>query len=201
MLTRIVYIFYFLISIFWHSPAEASDEVKSSENMECRSYISIYGSSNINQFRFYNENPQIDAIPENINEDNHVRIPVNDFKASNERMLHDFYDMVKAGEYPYIDIAIEPRELADFDEQSGLTNFRTRVTIAGKSKKYLVPSEVTGCKQNGYILKGNMQVKLTDFDIEPPTKVFGAIKVNDNVFIKFAFRMQHKKMLSEQMQK
>ncbi len=140
----------------------------------------------------------MDATPQNITEDNLIRIPVYDFKASNDRMLSDFYDMVNAEVYPYIDIAIEPRGKADFDEQSGLTNFRTRVTIAGKSNSYIVPSEISGCDHNGFILKGEVQVKLTDFDIEPPTKIFGAVKVNDHVFIKFAFRMQHDKVLSEQ---
>lgn len=183
-----------------HSTAGASVERKASEPAECKSFISILGSSNINQFRIYNENLQIDATAQNITEDNLIRIPVYDFKASNDRMLGDFYEMVNAEVYPYIDIAIEPRAQADFDEQSGLTNFKTQVTIAGTSNSYIVPSEISGCDHNGFILKGDLQVKLTDFDIEPPTKVFGAVKVNDHVFIKFAFRMQHDKVLSDQIQ-
>jgi hypothetical protein len=200
MLIRTVYIFLFTVAFFLHSAAISYFEESASKPAECKSYISILGSSNINQFRIYNENLQIDATPEIVTEDNLIRIPVYDFKASNNRMLSDFYDMVKAEDYPYIDIAIEPRGQADFDEQSGLTNFRTEVTIAGKSNSYIVPSEISGCEHNGFILKGNLQVKLTDFNIEPPTKVFGAVKVNDNVSIKFAFRMQHDEVLSEQVQ-
>lgn len=200
MLIRFTYTLFFTIAVLLQSTAGASADEPSSEPAECRSYISIHGSSNINQFRFYNENPKINATPANKIDDNHIRIPVYDFEASNNRMLGDFYDMVNADDHPYIDIAIEPRELADFDEQSGLTNFRTKITISGKSNSYIVPSEISGCEQNGFILKGDLQVKLTDFDIEPPTKVFGAVKVNNNVFIKFAFRMQHEEALTEQVQ-
>jgi hypothetical protein len=199
MLLRITYCIFFTVAFLLQAGAAANVEDKTSDTAECISYISIQGSSNINQFRFYNDNPGIDTTSDNITLDNRIKIPVYDFKASNQRMLNDFYDMVSASEYPFINITIENRELADFDEQSGLTNFRTKITIAGKSNSYIVPSEISGCEHNGFILKGNLQVKLTDFDIVPPSKVFGAVKVNDKVFINFAFRMQHEKVLSEQM--
>lgn len=199
MLKLITYSILFSVIFLWPSKAGVADGNESSVPAECKSYISIQGSSNVNRFRLYNESPKVKTTPENITEGNHIRIPVYDFEASNHRMLSDFYEMVKASKYPFIDIDIEPRGMADFDEQSGLTNFRTTVTIAGKSNTYVVPSAISGCQQRGFMLEGDLEVKLTDFDIQPPTKLLGAIKVNDNVFIKFAFRMEHEKQLSEKL--
>jgi hypothetical protein len=150
----------------------------------CNNYISIDGSSNINQFRFVNYEP---IIPPKIHQNNHVQIPVYSFQATNKRMLMDFYDMVNASDHPYINIFIEPKSQADFDEGSGKTNFKTQITIAGKTNQYNVPCEIIACEQSGYVLKGDLKIKLTDFDIDPPRKVFGTVKVNNEVFIKFAF--------------
>lgn len=200
MSKRIKYWFFFTAAFLWLAFQGMADGNESSVPAECNSYVSIHGSSNVNQFRIYNEKPKIETTPENISENNHIRIFVYDFEASNNRMLNDFYDMVNASEYPYIEIAIESKERADFDETSGLTRFRTKVTIAGKSNTYVVPSAFSGCEKRGFMLKGDLHVKLTDFDIDPPTKLLGAVKVNDEVFIKFAFRMQTEQQLTEQLQ-
>ncbi len=199
MLKLLTYSIFLSVTFLWHSRAAIADGNETPMPSECRSYISIHGSSNVNQFRLSNENPQVETTSENLIEENHIRIHVYDFEASNHRMLKDFYDMVEASQHPFIEITIEPRENADFDEGSGLTNFRTKVTIAGNSNSYIVPSTITGCESLGYMLKGKLQVKLTDFDIEPPTKFLGAVKVNDEVFINFAFRMQHREQVTEQL--
>ena len=190
----------FLMATICFSFADASDKNKLPDTDDCHSYISIHGSSNVNQFQFTNDSPEIEALTANPFMDSRIKIPVRNFEASNKRMLNDFYDMVKASEYPYIDITIEPRNSADFEETSGLTRFRTIVTIAGKSNEYIVPSHISGCTKSGYMLQGDLEVKLTDFDIEPPTKVFGAVKVNDDVFINFAFQLPEEGALSEQLQ-
>lgn len=182
------------------SYAEGSDKNKLPDSEDCYSYISILGSSNVNQFEFTNANPQIETTTANPYPDRRIKIPVYSFEASNKRMLSDFHEMVKAEEHPYIDITIEPRHTADFEETSGLTRFRTVVTIAGKSNEYIVPSHISGCTKSGYMLQGDLEVKLTDFGIDPPTKVFGAVKVNDNVFINFAFQLPEEVILTEQVQ-
>jgi polyisoprenoid-binding protein YceI len=122
---------------------------------------------------------------------------VSGFDASNRKMLSDFHEMVSANEYPNIHIEIEPGKFADFDETSGRTRFKSKITIAGTTNEYIIPSEISSCQIAGYMLKGNLMVKLTDFGIEPPRKVLGAVKVNDEVFINFAFRIPAEGLLTE----
>jgi hypothetical protein len=199
MLKILKYSIFFFVAFYLHDHSAVADGNESETPAACRSYISIRGSSNVNKFQFHNDNPQAATTPERWSESNLIRIPVYDFNASNKHMLNDFYDLVNATKHPFIEIAIEPRSTADFDEQSGLTNFRTEVTIAGQSNTYIVPSTISGCEHRGFMLEGDLKIKLTDFKIEPPTKLLGAVKVNDEVFIKFAFRMQHEEQLTEQL--
>lgn len=178
----------------------ANDKKGTREEAECESYVSIQGSSNINQFQFISYNPEVNnrtaQNPEKEPYQN-IQIPVYDFSGPNNRMLNDFYKMVNASQYPNININIEPRELADFDETTGMTNFRTKIFIAGNSREYVVPCRIIFCDGEVPVLKGKLKVELTDFEIDPPTKIFGTIKVDNEVFINFAFRLQSKKTLTE----
>ncbi len=119
--------------------------------------------------------------------DRNIKIPVNKFSGSNNIMLNDFHKMLNASKFPFIDISIEPREKADFDERTGLTNFKTQITIAGKTHDYIIPCQISFCDKSAVIVKGDLELDLSDFNIDPPKKVFGAVKVNDEVFITFAF--------------
>lgn len=198
MLRFLKYIICFATAFLMYFYSSASDKGKVDAESECENFICIQGSSNINRFRLINQSPQIktgNSVESNGTQD--IQIPVFDFTAANNHMLKDFFDMVKAEEYPYIQIAIEPINRADFDETSGLTNFRTKISLAGNSKNYTIPCEIVSCDNSAYLLKGQLKIELTDFNIDPPEKVFGAIKVNNEVFINFVFKLKNEDTLTE----
>jgi hypothetical protein len=197
MLRKLSYRILFVIAILQSMQGDASDKNKPVSGSVCQSFVIIHGSSNINQFHFSHDRPVIENASGNFKTENYIRIPVNGFDASNNKMLVDFHEMVNAEEYPDIHIELESGKSADFDETSGLTKFKSKISIAGKTNIYTIPSEVSTCQGSGYMLKGNLMVKLTDFGIEPPRKVLGAVKVNDEVFINFAFLIPSEGMLTE----
>lgn len=167
----------------------AGQELPEMEN-GCENHISIHGSSNVNQFELINHKPKIVRLSDENNDKRYQRIEiaVDEFTGDNKRMRKDFLEMVNASEYPYIIMAIEPRGLAECRKDKGLSDFKTKITIAGVSKTYIVPCGVDSCKSSGYVLKGNLEVKLTDFGIDPPKKFFGIIKVDNEVLINYVFR-------------
>lgn len=159
----------------------------------CESQIEIHGSSNVNQFQLINYNPKIVRLPDGVEGKQRyqrIEVPVNQFKGANKRMRNDFLEMVNASEYPFIIMAIEPRSLAECREKKGLSDFKTMITIAGVSNSYVVPCGIDTCKSSGYVLKGDLEVKLTDFGIDPPQKFFGLVKVNNEVLIDYVFRFE-----------
>lgn len=168
----------------------ARDKEKSESLDECKNYVLIKGSSNINQFEFINDNPSI-LEPDNPKRTNllsqNIRIPIHDFSGPNKHMLNDFFQMLNANQYPYIKIKIDAYNSEEIDEESGGTLLKTQITIAGKTHDYIIPCEIIYCENEGVILKGNLEVKLTSFDIDPPKKMLGAVKVDNEVFITFSF--------------
>lgn len=174
----------------------ANDKNRPGNDEDCLNYVLIQGSSNINQFEFVNYDPEIDPyqnLPGKEENYRNIQIPVKDFNSPNNRMLNDFFKMVNVSEYPFIKIDIEPREKADFDETTGLTNFKTRISIAGNTNTFTIPCHIGFCGSSEMVLEGDLEIELSDFDIKPPKKLFGTVKVNDEVFITFAFKYDVKK--------
>ena len=58
------------------------------------------------------------------------------------------------------------------------------LNIAGTEKEVDIASEFQAVGGN-YVFKGNKEIKLQDFNMEPPTAMFGQIIVGDNVTIDF----------------
>jgi hypothetical protein len=171
----------------------AAGQEKTLSEADCESYIEIHGSSNINQFQLINHNPKIirHSGGDEMNQGyQRVEIPADQFEGNNNRMRNDFLEMINASEYPFIIMAIEPRSLAECRKIKGMSDFKTIITIAGVSQNYVVPCAIYACENSGYVLKGNLEVKLTDFGIDPPRKFFGIVKVNNEVFIDYVFRFQ-----------
>jgi hypothetical protein len=159
----------------------------------CESHISIHGSSNINQFQLINHNPKIVRLSDGVSNkkrDQRIEISVNQFKGANKRIREDFLEMVNASKYPFIIMTIESRNLAECLKNKGLSDFKTEITIAGVSQHFVVPCGVDTCVSSGYVLKGSLEVKLTDFGIDPPKKFFGLVKVNNEVLIDYVFSFQ-----------
>lgn len=186
---HIVFGFFFLFL----SSGSATERINVDDLPDCTNYVLIQGSSTINKFEFINYHPSIfnDENTQNVSGSyKNIQIPVREFSGSNNMMLKDLHEMLNVSEYPVITIEIEPTKTADFDETTGFTNFETKITISGNTRKYSIPCQFVDCDESGKVVKGNIELELSDFEINPPTKLFGTVKVNDDVFITFAFNYQ-----------
>lgn len=198
------YLFFqaFILFISVNAGTSGSDTKTTGTGKECANAISIEGSSNINQFRLVHDNPLITTSsflsPGNIHD---ILIPVYDFTGPNHRMLNDFFNMVNASRYPFIKISLEPDDTFHLTRLPEQVKFRSKITIAGTTNHYFVACEIFSCKDSDLVVKGNLMMKLTDFNITPPEKVFGAVKVNNEVFITFAFKMNTEEILTEKITK
>jgi hypothetical protein len=189
MITVLKYHLLVFMIAFW-SQVLATGKSKSDNMNECTNYVLIQGSSNVNRFEFINYNPSIIKSSNTKKSDNpgqNIKISVNQFSGPNNIMLKDFYKMLNATKYPFINIEIESRETADFDETTGLTYFQTKITIAEITNNFKIPCQIIYCEKSGYLVKGDLALDLSNFNIDPPKKMFGTVKVDDEVFITFSF--------------
>jgi hypothetical protein len=159
------------------------------KSSKCENYLYISGESNVNQFSFryskanlpgkYNGSLQDTGIIE-------ISIPIRDLEPSNPMMYGDFLVLMKASEYPMIKVAFSKQQLQSARWDLPETCPYTRITIAGITKAYKIQCSVVNCSENLY-LSGEKIIKLSDFQIKPPEKLLGLVKVNNEISVNFGF--------------
>lgn len=77
-----------------------------------------------------------------------------------------------------------PKVTFKFKEVKGSSLVMGTLNIAGYEKEVEIETEMTNA--NGQIkIKGEKPIKLQDYDMEPPSAMFGQIVVGDDVVVKF----------------
>lgn len=161
----------------------------------CKNYINIVGNTNLNQFVFTLDFPlhQIFSVDNSRLSSRknaglyEIPLPVEGFEASNQILYRDFLTLLKANLYPSIIIGIGYHQLLDFLEGENYTVQNIKITLAGVTREYPVSCIVSSCSENLVYITGYKNIKLTDFNIKPPEKFQGLIKVNNDVMINFGF--------------
>lgn len=166
----------------------------------CSNYINISGKSNVNRFEFSMNFPLHEIFQVNhtylnspfIKKIYKINIPVKDFKAGSNAMYQDFITLLKADIYPEIIIGIGSDQLRKFRECEANIDQPIKITLAGITNEYSVSFVVNSCSDDLIYISGYKNLKLTDFNIDPPEKFQGLVKVKDEVMINFGFVFSYK---------
>jgi hypothetical protein len=152
--------------------------------------LKVHGSSNVNSFIC--KVPSIgcyDTITINhltalsgIKIDADLNIPIALFNCGNKIMTHDLKKTLKSEEYPQMKITFKKIE-------SGLSHINpnktvkvnTVIELAGVEKIIDVLFTAVEASDNKIILAGQKIVCFSDFNLKPPVKMAGAIKVRDQL--------------------
>jgi len=155
-------------------------------------HIRIVGETNLNQFTlfFHNTNSNYISVKEKRTHGYYdeklieFRIPVEAFEGNNHLLVNDFRNLVDASNHPSIIVEIE-KKVFDYIYLSSFSSALTfYLTIAGK-KEYVQGEYKTNIRNNSVVLKGSAKIRLSDFSITPPQKMFGMLQVKDVIIIKF----------------
>ncbi len=161
---------------------------------DCSNFVIIEGSTNVNKFAFFQS---FEGHSKNqITNDNQgkiltIEIPVHNFEASNPLMYDDFLKLIKAEIYPIISIFIHlnPNDFRELNIQN--INPKIEVKLAGKQRVYYIPGALAYCQDQNLHVQGSVKINLNDFNLEPPTKFFGMVKVNQEVLVNFGLTMDN----------
>ncbi len=99
-------------------------------------------------------------------------IPVKEFGCGNFVLNHDFRKTLKAKQYPEVRLL-----LSDVKKQGANYNATLFLDIAGKKKTFQQLILV----RKGKTLTGEIELNFGDFDLVPPKKLGGAIKINEAI--------------------
>lgn len=115
-----------------------------------------------------------------------IRINARLFDCGNGLMTSDFKRTLRVKEYPELTITIKNIRTAD-----ALADLPMRawaelvVTVAGRSKQALVSCTFGQNGQHKQRLQGLHRFRFEDFGLTPPSRLLGAIKVEDNLDVAF----------------
>jgi len=187
-----IYIYVFILAVGICMPISVFSQQKelvASDMETCNSYILISGESNINQFNFtYDLHRHILVKASDRLKDSgqyELVLPIKDFKANNPLMYDDFLQMMKENQYPRIIIGIPKDQLISLEQQSNTICPNMSITIADITRTYKIDCSLINCSEN-ILLIGSQKIMLSDFKLKPPEKLYGLVKVNDEITVNFS---------------
>ena len=179
----------FIILILIHIEPFAKNIRKDSGAFHLK-HIEIKGTTNVGKdfVLTYNSGKGI-ATTNNPNQGNNLitfLIPVKEFNAANYAMKRDFLEMMQASKYKNIKVRFNLNKI-HLTNRKNQTDYHTQMTLTLADITNPVTSEYKIKQVNAHkvFLRGDMHIRLSDFELEQPKKMFGAITVKDTVFITF----------------
>jgi len=168
--------------------ATAQDVYKLNEK---NSKLLIEGTSSLHDWEVNAENFICETTLKKVNENSvsinniNFKCPTEDVKSHNRIMDSKTHDALKAKKYPEITFRLE--NPANVKSSGGQAMVKGMLTIAGKTKAVNVTSNFGFKNDQTFTVTGEVPLKMSDFGIDPPTAMMGALKTGDEVIIKYNF--------------
>lgn len=153
-------------------------------------HIQIEGETNLSQFHLvYQSTNKNRFVHNNLeqkdpNEIIEFKIPVYQFEGQNQFMENDFREMLDASNHPLIKVGIKENCLDKISTETKDDKIEFLLTIAGETR-HVVGYYNPEFRNNEILIKGVTRIKLSDFSIIAPEKMFGMLQVKDVIIIKF----------------
>ena len=156
-----------------------------------RNDIRIKGTSNLHDWEMVVEkvkgNMDADVKNNKIASINSLTLTVdaNSITSGKSIMDNKTYKALKSDLYPVIQFTLSEISEIKTSDKGQLITAQGILSVAGIKKNILV--KVTGSLSDdgGMSFTGNKSLKMSDFNIEPPTAIFGTLKTEDLVNIEF----------------
>ncbi|WP_162417577.1 YceI family protein [Cyclobacterium roseum] len=113
-----------------------------------------------------------------------MTLPVKTLKSGKGQMDNNAYKALNADDHPEITFTLLEAH------QDGGNDWKAtgRLEIAGKAETVPFLLEIASSGTN-LMLSGSAAIKLTDFDVDPPTAVFGTIKTGNEMTIAIEMKL------------
>ena len=105
------------------------------------------------------------------------------FDCHNSVMTRDFEQTIKANEFPEVRIVFF--RLKQHRSKVALINGVIEVTVAGKTKVSAVTAILSSDRNGSKHIEGDHVFRFSDFEIEPPRRLLGAVRVEDKFLVRF----------------
>jgi polyisoprenoid-binding protein YceI len=115
-----------------------------------------------------------------------VTIPVNNIKSTKGSIMDGkTYDALKSKKYPNIKYKLNSATISQKTNDGFWLNTSGNLTLAGSTKVISMKVKATMEPNGNIVFEGSKELKMTDFDVSPPTALLGALKTGNEVTIDF----------------
>lgn len=185
ILFKIWYFIFLLITVplFGQQPASPNSKIPQNK-------IIIIGKSTLQPFtiRYYFKE-QLKQVGPNINscssKQTELQIPVHKLLFSNGHMKKDFLRLIDADKYPYIKIFYTPEIFKGQFSKQQQKIISIAIQITGVKKTYQVPVLFIRNNKPYNEMKGEVRIKLSDFNLKPKKYILGLVRIKEVLKIDF----------------
>jgi polyisoprenoid-binding protein YceI len=164
---------------------------------EANSSMVITGTSTIHDWEADVEemSTEIALAPEMMTQDSmanpvnsfSLTVPVESIESGKGGMNRKIYGALKEDDHPNIMFNFSSATLADTvnTPENFTLNVTGNLNIAGHVEEVTFPVKGTKVGDSGYRFEGSYGLNMKDYEVDPPSAVFGTIKSGEEVEIKF----------------
>ena len=106
-------------------------------------------------------------------------------KSDNKKLDRNAYEALKTSEHPKIKFKSTSYEIIKKEGNTHLMKIKGMLTIAGVTKEKTVEAKCENTGSGTHICSGETDLKMTDFSVEPPSFMFGAMKTGNEITISY----------------
>jgi hypothetical protein len=117
-----------------------------------------------------------------------LNIPVKEFRCGNRVMESDMSRALKADRHPNVEFSFrELRGGVRHDLDTGLYHATVvgDLTLAGVTRRIEVTVSAQRLSRSAFRIRAVLPLRMTDFEVTPPSAPFGAIRARDNLTVRF----------------
>lgn len=177
-----------LLAMFVLSASAQQEFVLDSDN----STLKITGTSSVHDWEMnagtFNCETTVEVDSQMISSINAIDFSakVEDLESGKRIMDNKAHDALKEKRYPEIRFDFNSGDPVTISE--GNAKLAGTLNIAGKSRKVELAANFKQVSNNQFSVKGTVPLKMTDFGIEPPTAMLGALETGDEITVNFDFK-------------
>lgn len=119
-----------------------------------------------------------------------VQIPAATLASGKSRMDRLMHEALKVEEHPLITFQLETAQLVSASAANGFPVLACgELTIAGVSRPVQLQLRVEERTSSKLTVTGQTQLRMTDYGIDPPTAMLGALKTGDEITVAFRWQL------------
>jgi polyisoprenoid-binding protein YceI len=113
-------------------------------------------------------------------------VPAESLKSGNSMMDNNTYKALKTGSFKTVNFVLSSATVSPVDASTYQIKAIGKLTIAGTTKETdLVATAKLNAADKSFTVSGTKKLKMTDYNVKPPTVMMGTIKTGNDITISF----------------